>query len=423
MSNHLAIAATTSTFSQLLEKAAGIIAGGKVTVGRPKEGAAPGINLYLYQVSVNPALRNIDLPARRPERTLARRPQAALDLHYLLSFYGTESKFEPQIIMGSAISLLHSRPLLTREMIRAEIERCIAEDPAHYLATADLADEIESIRFTPLSLSLEDLSKLWSIFFQIPYTLSLAYKASAVLIEAEETAQETLPVREALVYAVTFRHPIVEEVRVKDDKHKPVMPDSIIQVMGRQLRGEITRVRLGEAEVTLTAGDAANTVSDTVIELSLGSALFTGQPVRAGVLGLQVLHPVVMGKPGEEHSGFESNVKPLVLHPVVTVLSVSSTELKLGFQPKVARRQRVVVLLNEYPPVSKPPRGYTLKAPLNNGIADDTILDTDAVTFSLDRVKPGTYLWRAQVDGAPSAMRTGPDPADPKYIGPTVDVP
>jgi hypothetical protein len=42
---------------------------------------------------------------------------------------------------------------------------------------------IERIKLTPLTLSLEDLSKLWSVFFQVPYALSIAYEASVVLIE------------------------------------------------------------------------------------------------------------------------------------------------------------------------------------------------------------------------------------------------
>ena len=34
-------------------------------------------------------------------------------------------------------------------------------------------------------MNLEELSKLWSVFFQTPYALSIAYQASVVLIEPD----------------------------------------------------------------------------------------------------------------------------------------------------------------------------------------------------------------------------------------------
>jgi hypothetical protein len=43
--------------------------------------------------------------------------------------------------------------------------------------------QIENVKLTPISLSLEELSNLWSVFFQVPYALSVAYEAAAVLIE------------------------------------------------------------------------------------------------------------------------------------------------------------------------------------------------------------------------------------------------
>jgi hypothetical protein len=92
MSNYLAIAAVTSTLSQwLFEKAAGVVGGAKTYVGRPKEGTSVGINIFLYQVTYNTDRRNEDLPIRRSDdTTFANRPRAALDLYYLLTFYGAD---------------------------------------------------------------------------------------------------------------------------------------------------------------------------------------------------------------------------------------------------------------------------------------------------------------------------------------------
>lgn len=423
MSNHLAIAAATSTFAQLLDRAAGVIDEAKVTIGRPKEGTPTGINVYLYQVSPNAALRSADLPARRADGTLAQRPQAAIDLHYLLTFYGAENKLEPQILMGSAVSLLHARPILTQDMIRREIERCVAEDPNHYLATADLAEQVERITFTPVPLNLEELSKLWSVFFQIPYCLSLAYSASVVLIEADATPQTALPVRAANIYAVPFGHPVIETAESADGKNAPVTVAATVIVRGRGLRGETTKIRLGEIEETVGPTDGANTVSDRAITLSLGSPLFAGRPLRAGVLGLQVVHPRMMGTPAVEHVGVESNVKPLVLHPTVAVEAVSALAMTLHFSPAVGKKQRVIAMLNEYAAGSGKPLAYTLKAPAHNGITDEDVPETDSITFALTGVPAGDYLLRVQVDGAESPLETDPDPGNPRYSGPRVIVP
>ena len=98
------------------------ISGAIATALRPTTGTVGlppvGVNLYLYQVTPNSALRNVDQPSRRSDGTILEPPMIALDLHYLLTFYGKEQEFEPQRVMGSVLRYLNSRPLLTREGIR-----------------------------------------------------------------------------------------------------------------------------------------------------------------------------------------------------------------------------------------------------------------------------------------------------------------
>lgn len=147
-----------------------------------------GVNIFLYQATPNTAWRNHDLPTRRGDGSLAQRPQIALDLHYLLTFYGDETLLEPQRILGSAVRALHAHPVLTRQEIRSAVAATA------FLTGSDLADEIETIKFSPQPLTLEELSKLWSVFFQTTYTLSMAYDASVVLIAAESQPQMTQPV-------------------------------------------------------------------------------------------------------------------------------------------------------------------------------------------------------------------------------------
>src|SRR5262249_49957897 len=99
MSNFLAVATVTATLGQVLQAAiSSDVPGATVTTIRPEgPGARPAeVNVYLYQVTPNAAYRNADLPTRGSNGQVVQRPQAALTLHYLISFYGDDSKLEPQ---------------------------------------------------------------------------------------------------------------------------------------------------------------------------------------------------------------------------------------------------------------------------------------------------------------------------------------
>ncbi len=198
MSNYLAIATVTAALQRTLQSTVGVdVEGATVTTVRPESNGSgtpdTGVNLYLYQVTPNAAWRNADLPTRRSDGTMSLRPQVALDLHYLLTFFGEESQLVPQRLLGSVARTLHTRPILTRDVISTVV------DDVDYLQNSDLSDAVELVRFTPISLSLEELSKIWSVFFQVPYRLSIAYQASVVLIEEAETPVVAQPVLEPVI--------------------------------------------------------------------------------------------------------------------------------------------------------------------------------------------------------------------------------
>jgi hypothetical protein len=425
MSNFLAIATVTATLCQLLSEAAETaVPGTSATPARPKDTvngtSAPGINVYLYQVIPNAAWRNADLPTRRGDGTLVQYPQAALDLHYLLTFYGSEVQTEPQRLLGSAVSVLHARPVLTREMIRAAISAITDGDSGHYLAGSDLAEYVEAIKFSPLPLNLEELSKLWSAFVQTPYALSVTYQASVVLIEAEGKPQRALPVRETLIYAVPFRQPVIEQVLSQAGEQQPIVADSTLVIRGRGLRGDVTQLRIGEIEVTPASED----VGDKEITLLLSSPPFPAGSMRAGVQGIQVVQPMMMGIPPTPHRGVESNAAAFVLRPTVTDADApDATEVTVTFNPAVGKAQRVVLLLNEFdPPSDRAARAYSFNAPRDNGIEDEDVHETAAITFAITGVEQGDYLVRVRVDGAESPLEVDPDPDNPMYIGPTVTI-
>jgi hypothetical protein len=404
VSNFLAIATVTAALGQLLQAAVGTdVPGATVALARPANppgnNPAPAVNLYLFQVSPNAAWRNTDLPARREGGDLVQRPRVAVDLHYLLTFYGDEAQLEPQRLLGIALRTLHARPVLTREMIRATI----ADQSFDYLAASDLAEEVELVRFTPSALTLEELSKLWSVFFQTPHALSVAYQASVVLIESEDVAPPpALPVRRAGIYVLPFGQPAIERVQAAGGPQAPIVAGSTLSILGRRLRGTPTQVRFGDVLVAPPPSD----VGDTRITVGVPAG------ARAGIQGVQVVHPVLMGEPPAEHRGAESNVAAFVLRPTITVAVTGvagtgdqprSANVDVSFNPAVGRSQRVVLLLNEFhPPPDRPARAYHFAAP-----APAAPGPAATRRIPISGVAAGTYLVRVQVDGAESLLRAG----------------
>ena len=196
MSNYLAVATVTAALRDILQEAAvKAIPGAVVTTRRPEKIGGDGqdkagINLFLYQVTPNAALSNADLQTRTANGLFLKRPQVALDLYYLLSFQGSDLDLQSQQLLGSAVITLHTQPILLPSIIRNTTQANT------YLAQSDLFDQIELVKFGPLNLSLDELSKLWSVLFQVPYILSIAYKAAVVLIEANVTPIALKPVLE-----------------------------------------------------------------------------------------------------------------------------------------------------------------------------------------------------------------------------------
>ena len=422
MSNELAIATVTATLNDLLRPAAGSgVQGADVSMFRPDELTkvdTPGVNVFLYQVTPNLAYRNADLPLRRNTTgDLVERPQVALDLHYLLTFYGDEATLEPQRILGSVVRVLHSRPILTHDLI----QNVVGGMAFPYLAGSNLAEQIERVKFTPMSLNLEELSKLWSVFFQTAYRLSVAYIGNLVLIETDESPGQALPVRERNVYVRTFRHPVVEDIETDAGPNNPIFSSSTLVIQGKRLRGDVTAVRIGQAEYAPAGAD----LGDTRIQIDLSSVAPTTDVLRVGLQGLQVIHRLLMGTPPTVHEGVESNVMPLLLRPTIRQTAPPAYDIQLSsftdpagnvFQtvsvtldPEVGAHQRVVLLLNEFGN-STDPAAFSFLADTRTSASN-----TVAFTFPDGEVSSGGYIVRVQVDGAQSVPLRDTNTLNPSF--------
>jgi hypothetical protein len=408
VSNSLAIATVTAVMRNWLQAEIRAlptdVSGGTdigVTTARPSAAGTglpkQGVNLYLYQVTPNAALRNQDLPARRADGGIVMRPQMALDLHYLISFYGDDNKGEPQRLLGIVLRLLHTWPVLTQDAIRKFIASIPVGDPFVFLKTSNLPEAFERIRFTPAQISLDELSKIWSIFFQTSYALSTVYRGSVVIVEGEESAQPAPPVRSRAVVAIAASPPVVDRVASAGASSQPIVAGSALEVRGRALRGDATSVLVDNVEAPLLPADVR---ADEIV-LALPAATL------AGAHALQVVHKIFLGSPPAPHRGVESNVALFLVHPVVlsaVTSGVSATTphsgtLTVTTSPPVGRGQRAIVYLDHVDAAQ--PRSVELvvaSRPESAPVSSPTL----EVPFA--RVASGTYSVRLQIDGAPNVI-------------------
>jgi hypothetical protein len=427
VSNALAIATTTVILSDIVQSGIGGVTGATVTNLRPDEkedaGASPEVNVFLYQVIPNAALRNADLPTRTSNGDLRQRPQVALNLRYLLSFYGDEAILEPQRMLGGAVAALHTRARVTDDAVQAVVNASSSADltdPRRYLGQTDLNEQVEHVSFTPLGLNLDELSKLWSTFFRVPYILSVAYEASVVLIETEVTPKPSLPALRRNLYVLPIRRPFVASVAAEDGPEEPIVVGTTVVVRGSRLRGDSTRLRIGDSVVEPPVA----TLGETEIRARLAPPLFAAGTLRAGVQGAQILHLLEIGTPPAEHRGFESNVAPFVLRPVLTSTTVTnvtgtgaaprSADVTVVADPPIQPDQRVVLLLDQV----SGDQAYSFKAPTRQAAADPVVIRVEGVVV-------GAYLVRIQVDGAESLLEaeTTPGPDEGRLVRPTLTIP
>ncbi|HVJ03709.1 MAG TPA: DUF4255 domain-containing protein, partial [Sphingomonas sp.] len=190
MSNHLAIAHVTAALGKAAHVAArNAVPGVGLTFGRPEAtNTDRRLNVYLYQLLANGTRRNDELPARGGGGALVGRPRAALDLHFLLSFHGRPESFEPERMAGAVARELHTSPFLDANRLADGANGEAA------LTGSDLEAALDRVRITPLQLTLEEVSRLWSVLIQTPHVLSLPYEASVVLIDAVTRGPSPLPV-------------------------------------------------------------------------------------------------------------------------------------------------------------------------------------------------------------------------------------
>jgi len=415
MSNHLAIATVTATLQRTLQASVqrdvegariSTIAPHRLGQGTPET----GINLYLYHVVRNNALKNPDATVLRSRNKQSPWRQSVLELYYLLSFYGNETELEPHRLLGSVVRTFNDRTILSSELI----EDALNDSTFAFLGSSDLASQVQDLQILPVDMNLEDLSKIWSVFLQTPYCLSVGYKVVAVVIDGEDPAQQALPVRDRPIHGISpfLSRPQIDQVIAQAGRYQPILPDSDLLIQGRQLQGVQTHIRIRGVDVV------PRDISATQMVLPLSTVPL--EALRAGVQSLQVVHRAAIAFPNNDANAPQpcvlSNPAPFTLCPVIKSVQVTQLEvmdeehcsamLQIEVTPRIGPDQ--VVLLSLYEWSVAQPATYLVDVPPRTQ-------ESSLLTLPLRAIKPGDYLVRLVVDGAESPLGIDADPESPTF--------
>ena len=409
MSNYLAIATVTATLQRVLQAViqqdiegarATTLPPGGISTGAPEV----GVNIFLYQVTSNPSLANYDSTPNRTKGNPLNR-QVAIDLCYMMSCYGNDAELQPQRVLGSVVSTLADKRIITPELIRSTC----SDSTFPFLVDSDLADQIQQINIVPIDISLEDLSKAWSVFYQAPYVLSIAYRACLVIVEGRENFQRALPIRDASPAGLAPfpASPYIEQIVAQGSRFEPIVMGSVMIIRGRNLQSQLVEVHVGDLIIT------PNSIQDREIIFSLEN---TALPqIQAGVQSLQVIHRIASTSPLITNA-IASNVMPFVLCPTIMNLSVRNLEeiednlrsavMVVQLDVLVREKQKVVLALNEW--TTDSPNVYMFdRPPLTN--------TNSMIEIPINNVKAGEYLVRIRIDGAESKLGVDDDPDSLTY--------
>jgi hypothetical protein len=343
MSNSFAIAAVTEAIGYLLDY------NGVAVSARPPDAqnsTDSRVNIFLYQVTPNPGYRELDAPARASGGELVRKQRVALDLHYLLTAYGSgDDELAAQRTLAEAVRVLHENPVLARDLVEDAIN-----NPVFVLAdieSADLAEQVELVKVTMQNLSLEDLTKIWSSFFKTgSYRISVAYKATVVLLDGKSEPRPTMPVRKLGSYVYASCSPQITYV---DPQMVPwTQGGATLKIVGRSLKADQIRIDFGTG-ADLAAMPEPDSARPGELQVTVPDDM------APGIKQVRVLHPLMLGEPEEPHRGLESNTALFAVVPVITEVGPSPVargdKLTVKFRPAVARGQDIKVILSTYMPL------------------------------------------------------------------------
>lgn len=396
MSDYLGVGGVTAVLCSLLSTA--LASGGPTTILGPTPGITavspdlvktgpneqPQLNVFLYYVSLNPALRNLDLPSTNAQGARLSNPPLALDLHYLVTAYGS-TQFDPEILLAWALSVFHETPVVPSQTIQAALDGLAQQHQptteASLISQSTLARQSEHIRITPEVLTTQEIWQLWTAF-QAAYRPTSALAVSVVVIQDTQPVTSNLPVQQPVVAIQPMRTPVITSL-------SPLMipAGQVLTVSGSNFLGD------SPADTVVSfdsgAGIPADSVRGNVLRITLPATL------AAGTRTVRIQRMVSFAQSAAPHQGLSSSPAPFQLVPVIQTpvpQATAGSPLTLTLTPAVGRTQQATLYIgdNAIPvderPVAGPASSVTVTFPIPAGFL------------------AGTYPVRVEIDGAQSVL-------------------
>jgi hypothetical protein len=403
MSDYLAVAGVSAVLRSMLTNA--LTNGGPTSLGPlitsnspdlVPTGASeqPRLNLFMYYASFNAALRNLGLPSTGAQNARLSNPPLALNLHYLVSAYGS-NQFDPEILLAWAMQVFHDTAVVPRQVIQDALNGLVSGSEALLIAKSTLADQIEHIRITPEVLTTEEIYRLWTAF-QTHYRPTTSYRVSVVVIQGTQSFTSNLPVRYRTVTALPSQPPIIDAVTPA-----ALTAGGVLTITGSNFLGD------SPAETSVSFDGAPGgpllTIQGDCIRVLPAN-------LSAGTHSVRVVRTIVYPRSPTPHSGLTSSPAQFQLLPVITntpptnmpPLKVArNATLVLQVSPNVGQSQQATLYIgNNALPIDERPVGSPATSP--------TVAFPIPANFAT-----GTFPLRVEIDGASSALTLDTTPGSP----------
>jgi hypothetical protein len=347
------------------------------------KGEEPRVNLFMYYTSLNPALRNLDMPSADSAGNPISNPPLALNLHYLVSAYGS-TQFDAEILLGWAMKVFHDTPVVPSQTIASALAALLSDSSAEskLIATSTLAQQVERLKIIPEPLTSGEIYQLWSAF-QAPYRPSTAFEVSVVVVQDTDMVTSNLPVRHHRLVALPMQAPVIDGI-------SPVMSAAgqVLTITGTNFLGQ------SPADTVLSfdgpAGPvAADLVQGSVVQVTLPASL------QAGTRFVRVQRMVTFPAESTPRQGFSSGAAPFQLIPSIgnasPVPATRGATLSLTISPPVGAAQQAALYIGDYAiPIDARPVGSAASGTLGFPIPST--------------ISPQTYPLQVEIDGAQSAL-------------------
>jgi hypothetical protein len=366
------------------------------------------INLFMHQVTHNPAWRNVGLPSLAADgKTVLKNPPLALDLHYLLTAYGSHD-WQAEALLGYAVLQLHQYPVLARADINYALQHVTSHhlpNLAAALQTSGLADQIEMIKITPATLGREEMAWLWTAL-KADYRPTFPFQVSVVLMTQPSNISIPFPVMRRHVKALPITPAQILSIGLPTGQ-AAALPGNQITVNGEFLSGagqvSFVNSRLGvEQTVTLTASQVTN----TTLTFSVPN---NATQFPAGIYTLTVQFLDSSGNVTQSTNSLPIGIAPAINLPSVTVTNTATqTTITLTCSPYVWPSQSVYLAMNG---IAAPAQDFTS---VTNSL---TFVFTPALSTT-----PPKQIAILQVDGVASLVTWQDTTLPPSFTGPMVTI-